>query len=635
MKKIILCINFAVLLIATAGFSQPKHITVNSELQRLYDIAQLPKYVEESYEAQKSSYDTTGGNDDGFSGKYSFVRKNPDGTLVIFEAKGKGVINRIWTATPNDDILDFYFDGDSKPSYSISFRDLFTGKVFPFVEPLCGRQLGGNFCYLPIPFNNGCKIVSRGKMMQFYQIQYRHYSDDYDVKTFNPEFNAEEKASLQKIKRLWGSQDRSVKYFYQEKTTILNINAAIKPGQSTTLLDLHKGGTISGLEINTDDVSQLVIKANWNNEKTPAIYAPAADFFGYSFGTPSMQSLLLGSVNHKNYCYFPMPFDNAAKIVLFNQGNDSKTIRAKVFYIDKKRNPVTEGKFYAYWNTDPNVKKGKPHVFLQTTGKGHYVGSILQARGLNPGMTTFFEGDDSTATDGVMRIHGTGSEDYFNGGWYALMDRWDTRMSLPLHGALDYSLPLSRTGAYRLYLNDKLSFDKSIFQSIEHGPEGNDVPADYTSVALYYADAPPSALIKPTDALTRQFTPDTLVLYPQLMSFSFWGDMAIKSGFGGYIFTAADDARMRIALNEVPYGRYKLYADVQKDPQGADISVYQRQTSISDWISLKADKTVVDHQLFLCDITIGDFKNTLTFLFKAKGDNNKFVLSKLIFVKQK
>ena len=58
-------------------------------------------------------------------------------------------------------------------------------------------------------------------------------------------------------------------------------------------------------------------------------------------------------------------------------------------------------------------------------------------------MTLFFEGDDSTYVDNKMRLHGTGSEDYYNGGWYALLDRWDRGNSLPLHGCLDYSLPMA------------------------------------------------------------------------------------------------------------------------------------------------------------------------------------------------
>jgi hypothetical protein len=55
----------------------------------------------------------------------------------------------------------------------------------------------------------------------------------------------------------------------------------------------------------------------------------------------------------------------------------------------------------------------QPHVFLDFSGKGHYVGTVLQARGLEAGMTGFFEGDDSTVVDGVLNMHGTGSEDYF------------------------------------------------------------------------------------------------------------------------------------------------------------------------------------------------------------------------------
>ena len=114
---------------AALVYGQPKNISVATELKRLYDIRQLPQYVSGTHVWEKSSYDTTGGNDDGFSGKYSFARKNPDSTLILFEAKGKGVINRIWMPTHNDDTLDFYFDGKEKPAFSIKYYDLFSGKV--------------------------------------------------------------------------------------------------------------------------------------------------------------------------------------------------------------------------------------------------------------------------------------------------------------------------------------------------------------------------------------------------------------------------------------------------------------------------------------------------------------------------
>ena len=208
---------------------------------------------------------------------------------------------------------------------------------------------------------------------------------------------------------------------------------------------------------------------------------------------------------------------------------------------------------YTCWKSNILSAYEPAHVFLNTKGKGHYIGSVLQAQGLQPGMTYFFEGDDSTATDNVFRMHGTGSEDYFNGGWYALPDRWNRKMSLPLHGALDYSFPFCRTGAYRFYLSDKISFEKNIFQSIEHGPENNKIPVNYTSLAFYYCDIPPSNFLQPTNSLTGVYMPDTMVLYPQLMRFTVMENIACKADWiydtGGqsFTFTATDESGVNIS----------------------------------------------------------------------------------------
>ena len=158
------------LLLWMVGQSQKKtadSITLSSVLASLYDVSLLPQYLDNTFSAQSSSYDTTGGNDDGFSGKYSFIRRNTDSSLVIFEAKGAGVINRIWTPTPSDDTLDIFLDAKEAPALSIQFSDLFSGKLAPFLAPLCGNDLGGFYCYFPLLFNNGCKIVCRGKKCSF------------------------------------------------------------------------------------------------------------------------------------------------------------------------------------------------------------------------------------------------------------------------------------------------------------------------------------------------------------------------------------------------------------------------------------------------------------------------------------
>src|SRR5712691_6154484 len=73
----------------------------------------LPRLKQSTFTGSFSSYDRTGGNDDGFSGKYSFIRKEGDG-MVIADLKGPGVIYRIWTPTPTEDPVEFYFDGEDK-----------------------------------------------------------------------------------------------------------------------------------------------------------------------------------------------------------------------------------------------------------------------------------------------------------------------------------------------------------------------------------------------------------------------------------------------------------------------------------------------------------------------------------------
>ena len=89
----------------------------------LYRLDRLPQLKPSVKVGSVSSYDRTGGNDDGFSGKYSFVRKEGD-ALVLADLKGPGVIWRIWTPTPSDDMFEFYFDGEAKQRITFNFRDL-------------------------------------------------------------------------------------------------------------------------------------------------------------------------------------------------------------------------------------------------------------------------------------------------------------------------------------------------------------------------------------------------------------------------------------------------------------------------------------------------------------------------------
>lgn len=622
-------------------------IRLSNVLSALYDVSQLPQYIKNSTSAQVSSYDITGGNDDGFSGKNSFIRRNTDSSLVIFDVKGPGVINRIWTPTPTEDTLDFYLDGNPMPSFCIKYSDLFSGKIYPFTAPLCGNDLGGFYCYFPILFNNGCSIVCRGKKMQFHQFQYRLFPAGTIVKSFSPALAAAEKNGLEKITQRWNKETIPLT---KNDATIKTVSKQfdLLPGKSEIIFNTAVGGRIIGIECSSasafEGLDKLAdIEMMWDDDKTPAVFCPLADFFGYAFGKQAMQGLLLGTRNDTDYCYIPMPFDKKATIRLRyrNPAGNAKAsavhISTTIYYTNQERVPENEGRLYTSWNRV--TANGQPHVFLAARGRGHYIGTVLQAQGLNPGMTYFFEGDDSTVVDGEMRLHGTGSEDYFNGGWYALPDRWAGKLSLPLHGCLGYSLPFSRTGAYRFYLSDKISFEKSVFHSIEHGPSGNQVPADYTSLGFYYCNKAPETFTVPVNALTKVYVPDTLVMYPQLMNVTVENNIAVKTawayGTGGlsYTYTADDESALKILVEEIPLGKYKLLMDFVRNAAGSAFSVWQGQHNISGWISANEANEKIEKNYFIADIERTASKNTLTIHFKTIAGKDKLIFNRLIFIR--
>lgn len=203
MKKLFIPILLILFLWSPYSFGQVdnKKPTLEGELQQLYRLDYLPAYRTGIVE-QESSYDRTGNNDDGFSGKYSYIRKEGN-KLVLADLKGPGVINRIWTPTPTNDTIQFYIDGEKTPRISIPFIDLFSGKTFPFVNPVCGNEVGGYYCYIPIQYSKSCKIMYTGQTIQFYQIQWRTYEKGAKVNSFSMNWTDAQKDELDKACAYW------------------------------------------------------------------------------------------------------------------------------------------------------------------------------------------------------------------------------------------------------------------------------------------------------------------------------------------------------------------------------------------------------------------------------------------------
>ena len=502
----------AFLLVVSAGAPAQIRPAID-DLLHLDQLAQLRSFVKVG---SFSSYDRTGGNDDGFSGKYSFIRKEGD-ALVIAELEGPGVITRIWTPTPNDSPLEFFFDGETTPRIVLPFRDIFEGTHAPFLAPLAGSGGGGFYSYVPLPFQRSCKIRLQGPKMQFFQINYGLYEPGTKVDTFEASPPAQS-LDFREIRSIWDSVSEAIipKGAHRELK-----QCTLAAGKSVTVFESLQSGRVVAIRLTPASAfagtdRRLVLKATWDGDAKPAILVPVGDFFGYSFGDPSARSLLVGVESDTAYAYFPMPYDNSARIEIVSERQSGPPVRftSEVISTPQARQK-NEGRFYARWNRENPVPQGEPFKFVEVDGRGHLVGVILQAQGFESGQTLFFEGDDEATLDGQLTIHGTGSEDFFNGGWYDIPGRWNGRFSLPLSGALDYQKSLGRTGAYRLMLSDAYAFQNSLKLTIEHGGEGNRVPADYAATSFLYLENPPANLADLPPASDRAVNdPEKIVFVP-------------------------------------------------------------------------------------------------------------------------
>jgi hypothetical protein len=291
----------------------------------------------------------------------------------------------------------------------------------------------------------------------------------------------------------------------------------IAPGQTLTVFDVEGPGTLAHIWFTLSSpeathLKKLVLRMYWDREATPSVETPLGDFFGLGLGDYYTWESELLSVAHEHALnsFFPMPFQNHARITVSNEG--LQMVEAFYFNLDYRAlaHPLPRESLYFHaqfrqaqpnhgwtnlWtnNGDPRVDGVKNldgqdnYVWMEATGQGHYVGvtmSVLQNQNFWWG-----EGDDMFFIDGDAHpsITGTGSEDYFLGAY----DFGEQAFSYRLFGApvKGEERAGSRSSVYRFHLDSPITFTKSLRATIEHG-HGNHRSDNFYSVAYWYQTEP-------------------------------------------------------------------------------------------------------------------------------------------------
>ena len=637
---------FAIVLLTLSAYSTELLATDEyvPGIQELYRLERLGIFKESIKVASISSYDRTGGNNDGFGGQYSFVRKEKDG-LVLADLQGPGVVYRIWTPTPTDDTVEFYFDGESEPSIRVKFRELFMGKHPVFVRPLVGYGAGGFYSYVPLTYKKSCKVFIRAERLQFYQINYATYPEGTAIVSFPNQPAEEYRTHLEKARGLFDSCGGDISSYAVPPGGWIerfSTKVRLKPSESVRIFEINRPGRIVGIRISPADAlvdkdRGVILRAYWDGDEKPAILSPFGDFFGYAWGEPATKSLLVGTANRVSYCYFPMPFDKSARIELLSEQRLGKEteLEAEVLFVPVARRE-NEGRFYAIWRRENPTIKGKPFTFIETGGRGHLVGFIQQSQGFESANTYFFEGDDQTTIDGELVVHGTGSEDMYNGGWYDVAGRWDSKRSFPLSGCLGYKKHLGRTGGYRFLLGDAYAYRKSILQTIEHAPTGNELLNDYCAVTyLYSQDRPTCEFTLPTAAERR-------VIDLKRIIFATWWNIPIsafsyRSGTLTKNSEKLDGKDVRFLslraeggdtfghhficfVCELPAaGKYRISLDAVKGPSQGKVQMFMDEAPVGPEVDLYAPQRQPAPGQYVGTLNLAEGPNKL--LFKLVGKN--------------
>lgn len=294
---------------------------------------------------------------------------------------------------------------------------------------------------------------------------------------------------------MFGETSNEQDHNYQESRTSAPVSSVYEYDPNS-LIDEK---TWSQIFIDEDIVNSMWIKITYKDQSGTAVYVPISSFFGFgAYGMFETLGLMAGLKSDGTmYFYYPMPFEAGIKIELVNKSDtDLNDINFTLTY---EKNYFEKGK-YGYFkvnyishvhNSETSLKHGEPITFFNVEGSGKVVGITHSASGAYFGIHSRFylEGDEQIYLDGSKShsFHGTGTEDFYNGGWYFK----NGVQTNPTFGQSNHNYRdnRDRTVMFRSLITDPIVFRSSINFMMEHGGWNERIDVDVYA-AVYYYQAP-------------------------------------------------------------------------------------------------------------------------------------------------
>ncbi len=474
-------------------------------VQRLMDLERLSTLPERGetctqfssydraskYDSEKDKYINWSANSDG-RGVVRRERRNE----VFAEMKGPGVIWRIWSARTRKGHVKIYLDGNKEPVVDLPFEGYFNGENAPFNRnALVYTAARGQNCYIPIPYQESCKIVGEpgwhwGK---YYHFTYTTFPEGTILPTFDRKLSRSEADALDDANEILSNCGKDPAGFRKGSKT-LHKTIEVDAGETKDVFNLSGPRAITALKAKINlpasphdraVLRRLVLKIYWDGDKEAAVWCPLGDFFGTAPGVNHYKSLPLGMTEDGFYSYWYMPFDKGAVIKLANDGLAQRKVEFELTHAPLSRPIEKLARFHAKWHRDAFLPEDPERreidwTMLTTEGRGRYCGVLLNV--WNPRWGWWGEGDEKFFVDGEKfpSTFGTGSEDYFGYAWGN-----PTLFSKSYHSQTISMNNIGHVSLNRWHIVDNVPFQKSFEGAIEkYFP--NTRPARYDAVAYWY-----------------------------------------------------------------------------------------------------------------------------------------------------
>ena len=147
---------------------------------------------------------------------------------------------------------------------------------------------------------------------------------------------------------------------------------------------------------------EMLLRMYWDGNSRPAVEAPLGDFFASCFG---IRNEVVKRARHRGQRHRLQLFLEDALPQVGSRSRSSMRVRSRSVCCTTTSTGLRRTTFRTTRRTstlstarNTRSSKGQDYLFLETKGKGHYVGTVLAVRTRSP--SWFGEGDEKIYLDG-------------------------------------------------------------------------------------------------------------------------------------------------------------------------------------------------------------------------------------------